>query len=55
MWEVARDLCQLRAYGIDLSKAAIVTEISESDYLLRPEQVRELWMLYQAEKSLRIV
>lgn len=55
MWEVARDLCQLRAYGIDLSKAAIVTEISEGDYLLRPEQVRELRMLYQAEKSLHIV
>lgn len=55
MWEVARDLCQLQAYGIDLSKAAIVTEISESDYILRPEQVRELRMLRQAEKSLFIV
>lgn len=55
VWEVARDLCQMESYGIDLGKAHIVVEVSEVDYHTRSDQAQELSYLHRLNDAGGIV
>lgn len=48
---VARDLCLLKDLGVDLDRVRIVAEISEADYILRPEEAQELAWLHKLNRE----